>query len=84
MSDPVFFRWEKIIRDDSKVALHRYYTIAIQPTPFGEFVVTKIWGGAGKRGVNLENLTFNDKSVVHDYIEQVKKRRVSHGYIQVG
>ncbi len=58
----------------------RWYVVALQQNLFGQWVITKSWGGKARRGGQTKDEDFADYEAALQRIEVIAQRRKAHGY----
>lgn len=62
--------------------LSRYYTLAIEPTLFGETAVVRQWGRIGKRGGEKSDVFATERDAAIHFLMLARKKR-RRGYLRV-
>ncbi len=70
------YRWENPTNQ-------RYYRILFARDLFGEWVITKIWGGVQKAGGGMKNVPCATYDEGIKLIEKVKDTRLKRGYQEI-
>jgi predicted DNA-binding WGR domain protein len=58
----------------------RYYKILIQKDMLNDWILTCVWGGIHSRLGNYSHLKIDNENEAKIHIENIMKRRKSHGY----
>jgi hypothetical protein len=67
------YRWEHPLKQ-------RYYQVILAKDLFGEWVITRVWGGIGKATGRITHLPCStyDEGII--LIEKISKTRLARGY----
>ncbi len=71
-----FYRWEHLDK-------RRYYELRINKDFFGDWVITKIWGGINQATGRIMHFACQNREAVEKTILTIKKTREKHGYLCV-
>lgn len=69
------FRWEHRQKQ-------RYYRVLLTQDLFGDWVVTRIWGGIDKANGRITHLYCDSYATGMKMIEKIAKLRISRGYTE--
>lgn len=61
----------------------RYYHVILAMDLFGEWVVTKAWGGINKATGRITHAAFNSYDEARKMVDRITKQRNSRGYLPV-
>ena len=68
------YRWENLEKK-------RYYTISFSRDLFGDWVITRVWGGIGKATGRITHLPCASYEDGLKQIEKIARIRVNRGYV---
>jgi predicted DNA-binding WGR domain protein len=66
-------------RIDPTLNMHRFYTLTIQPTLFGEVSVVRNWGRIGTYGQAMIQ-TFSHVDDAKRVLQRIRSRKLRRGY----
>ena len=69
-----------IERTDAEQNMARFYTMAIEPTLFGEACLTRRWGRIGTRGQMMTHYFEHERDAVQLFLNLVRQKK-GRGYI---
>ena len=70
------YRWENL-------TTQRYYKVILTQDLFGDWVVTKVWGGFRKAGGGSKNIPCQSYEECLKLIQKIALLRLKRGYIQI-
>ncbi|MGO8064152.1 WGR domain-containing protein [Rhizobium leguminosarum] len=62
-------------RVDASRNMARYYTLAIEPTLFGETAVMRSWGRIGRRGGERTDVFGTEQEAVAHFLDLARRKR---------
>ncbi|MBY3246345.1 WGR domain-containing protein [Rhizobium laguerreae] len=62
-------------RIDASRNMARYYTLAIEPTLFGETAVVRSWGRIGRRGGERTDVFGTEQEAVAHFLDLARRKR---------
>jgi len=68
------YRWENSHKK-------RYYCLILAQDLFGDWVITKVWGGINKASGRIVHLPCPSYEIAHSTIEKIARTREKRGYI---
>ena len=70
----IHYRWENH-------QTNRYYRVLLAQDLFGQWLLTKIWGGINQATGRITHLPYQSYEEAAQAIEQIAKVRVKRGYV---
>ena len=61
---------------------HRYYSIRVSQTLFGEWAVIRRWGRVGHKGGTVREQWYDDETKARDVMLKVVEQKIKRGYIR--
>ncbi len=69
------YRWEHVQKQ-------RYYQVVLAKDLFGEWIVTRVWGGISKATGRITHLACPSYEEATKLVDKIAKNRLARGYIE--